>query len=305
MALSVKILGSNSASFAHNRHHTAQVLQIQDQYFLIDCGEGTQLQMKRFGVKLSKIDHIFISHLHGDHFYGLIGLLSTMHLYGRKKDLFLTGPPGLLEIITTQLRYSETNLNFKIDFHEWVPNEQKVIFENHKVTVESLPLDHRIPCNGYLFREKPKSRRINREKLNEKLPPLHIKQLKEGEDVKDAEGNVIIKSEDVTLPPHRSFSYAYCSDTRPIDSLIPIIKNVDLLYHEATFADDMVERANNTYHTTARQAAEIANKAQVKRLLIGHFSTRYKNLQPVLEEARNVFPDTELAIEGEVFTIKE
>lgn len=305
MALSVKILGSNSASFAHNRHHSAQILQIQDQYFLIDCGEGTQLQLKKFGVKISRIDHILISHLHGDHYYGLIGLISTMHLYGRKKTLFMVGPPGLAEIITIQLRYSETDLNFPIEFIEWSKGEKRQILENEKITIETIPLDHRIPCSGYLFKEKHKKRRINKDKLEKKLSPAQIMALRNGEDIKDENGTVLFSSKEVTLPPHRSFSYAYCSDTRFDPGIVEQIKNVDILYHEATFANDMADRAHNTYHSTAEQAATIAQKADVRKLLIGHFSTRYKNLHEVLGEAKNVFQDTELAIEGQTYVVNK
>ena len=271
---------------------------------MVDCGEATQLQCKKFGIKLSRIDHILISHLHGDHYYGLIGLLSTMHLYGRKKELKLIGPPGLSEIITLQLRYSETSLNFNIDMMEWTPDERQLVFENHRLTIHTIPLDHRVPCSGYLFKEKPKKRRINKEMLPDRLTPDLVAKLKNGEDILDEDGNVKYKSADVTLPPYPSYIYAYCSDTRLKKDIIPDISDADIVYHEATFASDMEQRAHNTYHTTAGDAAQLAKDAGAKMLLIGHFSTRYKDLNPVLQEARAVFETTYLATEGQTFNVK-
>ncbi len=302
MSFSVKILGSNSASFAHNRHHTSQILQVQSELFMIDCGEGTQLQCKKYNVKLSKINHILISHLHGDHYYGLIGLLSTMHLYGRTQDLILIGPPGLAEIITLQLRHSETALNFRIDFREWNPNQHELVFENSRLTVHTIPLDHRVPCSGYLIKEKPKKRRINSLIVQERLPPSTLNLLKDGKDVTDDEGNLIYRNKEATLPPAPQKTYAYCSDTRLREEIIPLIQGADILYHEATFMDEMVERAHMTYHTTATEAGSLAKKADCKMLLIGHFSTRYKDLDGLLEEARSEFQMTYLATEGQVFT---
>lgn len=304
MSLSVKILGSNSASFAHNRHHTSQVVQAGSELFMVDCGEGTQLRCKKFGVKLSRINNIFISHLHGDHYYGLMGLLSTMHLYGREKDLLLVGPPGLAEIITVQFKYSDTDLNFKIDYREWIPGTIQTIFDSAQLSVETIPLDHRVSCSGYLFKEKPKGRRLNREVISEQLPPNEVHQLKDGIDVLNEDGSIKYLSKEVTLPPIRSFSYAYCSDTRYSESIIPQISNVDLLYHEATFMEDMRDRASNTYHTTTKQAGEIAIKADVSKLIIGHFSTRYKDLREMLTETKSTFKNSYLATEGEVFEIK-
>ncbi len=304
MSLELLILGSNSAAFAHRRHHTAQLFKLQDQHFLIDCGEGTQLLMKRYKVKLSRIDHILISHLHGDHYFGLIGLLSTMHLFGRKKELLLVGPPGLKEILQLQLRYSETSLNFHIRFLEFTPGESEVVYETPKFTVTTLPMDHRVPCSGYLFQEKPKKRRINRNKLPEvQLSNLDIIRLKEGEDILEADGSVKYKNKLLTLDPNPSFSYAFFSDTKLRPELKPLIEGVNLLYHEATFANDMKDRAIQTYHTTAEQAAQYAKEAKVGRLILGHFSARYKELDPIINEAKAVFDNTELAIEGTKFTV--
>lgn len=304
MSLELLILGSNASAFAHRRHHTSQVLKIQDHYFLLDCGEGTQLLMKRYQVKLSRIDHIFISHLHGDHYFGLIGLISTMHLFGRKKDLLLVGPPGLSEIISLQLRYSETSLGFKIDYREFKPNESEVIYEHDKYDVTTIPMDHRVPCSGYLFREKPKKRRINRKMLPElNLSKLDILKLKDGEDLLNEDGSIRYENKTITLDPSPAVSYAYCSDTKYKPELIELVKGVDLIYHEATFANDMKDRAAATYHTTAEQAAQFAKDAKVGKLLLGHFSARYRELDILLTEARPIFDNTELAIEGTKFTL--
>lgn len=303
MAIELQILGSNSAAFAHNRHHTAQLLRVQDKYFLIDCGEGTQLLIKKYKIKLSRINEILISHLHGDHYYGLMGLISTLHLYGRQADLHIYGPPGLAEIITLQLKYSQTRLSYDIKFHEWVPDSPHVIYEDSKLTITTIPLDHRIACSGFLFQEKPKKRGINKTKIPQKLSPIQASKLRDGEDLFTESGELLYKNEEVTFPPKVPYSYAYCSDTKLIPELAKTLKEVDLVYHEATFMDDMKERAASTYHTTARQAAHLAKEANVKRLLLGHFSTRYKDLNPLLGEARSVFRESYLAEEGKKFVI--
>ncbi|MEO1255865.1 MAG: ribonuclease Z [Bacteroidota bacterium] len=304
MSLELLILGSNSAAFAHRRHHTSQLLTIQGKQFLIDCGEGTQLLMKRNKVKLSRIDHILISHLHGDHYFGLIGLLSTMHLFGRKKDLLLIGPPGLKEIIQLQLRYSETSLNFKITFIEFHPGEKELIYDHPKFTITSISMDHRVPCSGYIFREKPKKRRINRNRLPEvKLSTLDIIRLKDGEDIFNSDDSIRYENKLLTLDPNPSFSYAFFSDTRLQAHLSSEIQYVDMLYHEATFANDMKDRARQTYHTTAEEAAKFAKEAGVGKLILGHFSARYKELDSIINEAKAVFSNTELAIEGMKFTV--
>lgn len=305
MSLSLQIIGSNSAAFAHGRHQTSQLLKIQDQHVLIDCGEGTQLLLKRHKIKVSKINIIVISHLHGDHYYGLIGLLSTLHLFGRKKDLQLIGPPGLSDILSLQMKYSETSLNFKINFVEWVPNSVSVVFDHPRFTITTVPLDHRVPCSGYLFQEKSKKRRIDKQKIAEKLNPAEVFQLKNGEDLVGENGELRYKNSEVTLDPYPTYSYAFCSDTRYKRDIIEQIAGVDLLYHEATFSSEMEERAHSTYHTTAHQAATIAKDAGVGKLLIGHFSTRYKNLEPLLAESQTIFEKTELASEGHIFSLDE
>lgn len=304
MNLELLILGSNSAAFSHRRHHTSQLLKIQGQHFLIDCGEGTQLLLKKHKVKISRIDHIVISHLHGDHYFGLIGLLSTMHLFGRRKDLLLVGPPGLLEIITLQFKYSETALKFKINFVEFTPEATEVVFETDKLTVTTIPMDHRVPCSGFLFQEKPKRRRINRKNLPDlDLSNIEIIRLKNGQDILNEDGSVKYENHLITLDPHPQYSYAYCSDTRYKKQLEDQVRGVDLLYHESTFASDMKDRAESTYHTTAEQAAQFAKNAEVKKLILGHFSARYDDLEVILSEALPIFPEAELALEGSKFEI--
>jgi ribonuclease Z len=299
----LKILGSNAAAPAFNRNQTAQILSINGRNFLIDCGEATQLRLKRVNVRINKIDHIFISHLHGDHYFGLIGLLSTMHLFGRKKSIDLICPSPLKEIIELQLLHSDTRLNFDINYIFTDKTDDRIIFETRDITIEKFLLDHGIFCTGFLFREKQKQRKIRKDKLPESFPISDIVRLKKGEDILDEDGKIKFKNKDYTLPPPVPKSYAYCSDTKYDESLIDIVRDVDLLYHEATFMNDMKQRAGETFHSTAEQAATIAKKANVGRLLLGHFSVRYRDLEPMLKEAVAVFKNTELAIEGEFFEI--
>lgn len=272
--------------------------------FLIDCGEGTQMRLKKFKIKSNRIDHIFISHLHGDHYYGLMGLISSMHLYGRKRDLNIYGPPGLKEIIAIQLKYSQSVMSYKINFNEWTPGESELLFENVNVTIHSFPLDHRIDCSGFVFREKQKKRRIKKELITKELSPLKIITLKDGRNVYDEAGNLEFEFEKYTTEPAKSCSYAFCSDTRYNEAILPYIQNVDLLYHEATFMENMKERAASTHHTTTKQAGIMATKANVGKLIIGHFSTRYKELQPLLEETKTEYPNAELALEGLDFIVE-
>lgn len=296
-------MGSNSAAPAHRRNHTSQLINVEGRLYLVDCGEGTQLQMARFRIRPQRINNIFISHLHGDHYLGLMGLLSTMHLQGRKKSLNLYAPKGLSEIITLQLKYSDTVFNYDINFIKIDTETNKVIHEDDFIKVSTIPLNHRIPCSGFLFEEKPKKRRIDKDKLPEGFTTRNIVRLKHGEDIFDIDGNLLYKNKDYTFPPKKSFKYAFCSDTKYDESIIPIIKDVDMLYHEATFTEEHMDRASNTYHSTAREAATIAKKAKVNQLLLGHFSIRYKDLDPILEEAREVFENSQLAIEGEEFVL--
>ena len=304
MSFEIHILGSNSAAPAHGRHHTSQIIQIQDLQMMIDCGEGTQLQMKKYGLRKNRLSHIFISHLHGDHFLGLMGLLSTMHLNGRKTDLHLYGPVGLSEIIQLHLKYANTRLSYSIHFQELKGDRSELILDHPKLSVHTIPLQHRIPCTGFLMKEKPKPKRLRKEKVSE-LGVRDINILKKGEDVLDEAGKLKLKNSDYTLPAKRSRSYAYCSDTKYNEEIIPLLKEVDLLYHEGTFLHENLERAEATYHTTAKQAGIFARKANVQQLLIGHFSNRYKDLHPLLEEAKQEFSNTALAEEGKIFTVED
>lgn len=305
MNFNITILGSSGALPAYGRFPSAQLVEIQNRHFLVDCGEGTQMQLMKFQANLHRIGHIFISHLHGDHYLGLMGLIFTMHLLRRTNDLHLYSHSGLDEIITSQLRNSRSAPNFRIIFHRLEKNEQKILFEDDALTVESIPLIHRLPCSGFLFREKIKPRRVNKEKLPPGLLLRQIANLKKGFDVIDENGSLMHKNEELTFPPRRSRSFAYCSDTAYSERLIEQVRNVDLLYHEATFTKDEEAKAIETQHSTAAQAASVALKAEVNKLLIGHFSARYKDLVPVLEEAKNIFDRCELAVEGSVFSVDE
>jgi ribonuclease Z len=304
MTFEITILGSSSATPIYQRHPTAQVLNIHERFFLVDCGEGTLIQMNRFRIKFHRINHIFISHLHGDHYLGLMGLLSTMHLQGRTVPLHLHAPNDLKEIIDIQLRYSQTTLRYKILFHPVNPSTSELIHEDDDVEVRTIILNHRIPCTGFLFSEKQKQRKLIREKLEEKnIPVSAYGDLKNGKDYVDENG-IRIPNAELTNDPRLPRSYAFCSDTLYSEQIIPQIREIDLLYHEATFMNDKLDRAAETFHTTAAQAAAIAVKAHVKRLIIGHFSARYKNLYPLLEEAKAIFENTTLALEGDRFSIE-
>jgi ribonuclease Z len=303
MKFEVTILGSSSATPIYNRNPTSQVLNINERLYLVDCGEGTQQQMLRFDVKGSRIDHIFISHLHGDHYLGLVGLLSSMHLNGRKKPLKLFGPPQLKEIIDLQFKYSETHLQYDIEFTVTNPDQAETIVSNDDVVVETIPLDHRIACTGFLFREKKRLRKLLKEEIERIGIPVELyTSLKKGADYTTADGKVF-KNDTLTIDSDEPKTYAYCSDTLYNEQYFKQINQANLLYHEATFLHNMLDRANETHHTTALQAAEVALKINAKRLLIGHFSARYKSLDELLEEAQSIFPATELAIEGKTFVV--
>jgi ribonuclease Z len=297
------ILGSSSASPTSERNPTAQLLNIAERFFLIDCGEATQIQLRRYKARFQSIDHIFISHLHGDHFFGLPGLLGSMHLLGRKQVLNIYGPRELKSLIEMINSTSETRLNYPIN---WVFTENtgcNLIFEDSKVTVHSFPLKHRIFCTGFIFREKPLPRKIDKYRL-EKLDIsfADILLLKAGKDVVNRQGE-LIKNSEATLDPPPARSYAYCSDTIFDPTIVDSIREVDALYHESTFLEDNLERAKKTFHTTARQAAEIAALASAKQLLLGHFSARYTNLEGFLREASPVFPNCLLATDGKKIKI--
>jgi ribonuclease Z len=303
MRFDVTILGSSSATPIFNRNPSAQILNINEHLYLIDCGEGTQQQLLRNGIKAQRIDHIFISHLHGDHYLGLVGLLSSLHLNGRTKPLNLFGPPELLEILELQFRYSQTEIRYPLNFNATQALTPQVIFQNNDVVVETIILEHRIPCTGFKFTQKKRLRKIIREKVEQYSIPVElIPGIKRGADFTDRNGHVH-KSAELTTEPDEPRSYAYCSDTICNWQYLDQIANVDTLYHEATFMQDMLQRATETYHTTSLQAAEVALKANAKQLLLGHFSARYRELEPLLEEARSVFENSKLAIEGTRFDI--
>ncbi len=272
---------------------------------LIDCGEGTQIQLRNFKIPFQKISRIFISHLHGDHYLGLVGLLFTFHLLQRKSRLTIYGPPGLREIISLQLKYSNSSLQYDLDFIEWKPEIKELLFENEHFTVNSFPLKHRIPCSGFVFLEKPKPKSIIKENLPEWIKIHQFQLLKDGEDISHPETGEIFTNGLFTKSAKKSRKYVFCSDTIYDESIISMVAGADLLYHEATFMEEMAERATQTYHSTAKQAASIALKANVKMLLLGHFSIRYKDLEPLQAEAREIFAESYLAIEGEKFSIPE
>jgi len=299
------ILGSSSATPSKGRYQSAQILKIHTDFFMIDCGEAAQYQLSRYKLSHTKISHIFISHLHGDHFFGLVGLLSTMNLYGRKNPLHLFAPPGLDEIIQIQLKYSETVLQYPLHFTVLDKNTSEHILDHPLVDVYTIPLEHRIRCNGFLFKEKGKPLKLNKGKLPEGLTLLEMAQLKQGVDVLDEDGNMKASVEDTCMPALKARSYAYCSDTKFTESFLPLIQGVDLLYHESTFLDELSDRAAKTYHTTAKQAALIAQKAGVGQLVIGHFSSRYYDTEPFLLEAGTIFERTSLGTEGSSFYISD
>ena len=303
MTFEVTILGCSSASPSYHRHPSAQVLNIFERFFLIDCGEGTQMQMDRYKIKAAKINRIFISHLHGDHYLGLMGLLSTMHLQGRTKEMNIYAPKELKEIINIQLKFSQTILRFPIVYHDINPDKSEVIFEDEMLAISTIILKHRIQCTGFLFKEKKKPRKLIKEMVEKYAIPVEfMHRLKDGEDYH--QGKKIVKNAELTTAATPARSYAYCTDTIYDEQITDIIKGTNLLYHEATFMNDLLERAKETYHTTCKQAGIIAKKANVKKLVIGHFSARYKDLNPLLIEAQAEFPETQLAVEGETFPVE-
>ena len=301
MNFELRILGSNSATPAHGRHLSAQVLTIGTDVFLIDCGEGTQFQMLKYKVKRQKIKHIFISHLHGDHIFGLIGLLMTYDLTGRTKPLHLYSPAGLQAIIEIQLNDAP---KFPLHFHVTDPSVSTVLFENSRVEVTSIPLVHRAPCHGFLFTEKQQTANILKEKIAAyQIPYQAIGAIKAGANYTLKDGRVI-PHEALTQAPAAVRKFAYCSDTMYTEAILPLIKGVDLLYHEATFMHDLLPLAEKTMHSTAEQAATIAKKAKAKQLILGHFSSRYYDLNPLLEEAKAIFEATTVVEEGKAICIK-
>jgi ribonuclease Z len=296
----VTILGNNSALPAYDRHPTAQVVTLNEQLFLIDCGEGTQIQMARYKIRRSRIHHIFISHLHGDHYFGLIGLITSMGLLGREAELNIYAPAGLAEIIGLQLKVADTMLPYPLIFHP-LENEGLLV-DKPKFSVECFHTRHRIPCWGFIVREKKKPRKIDKDKaVAHNIPSIYYERLKEGHDYE--RDGVVVKNEWVTIPNTPPLSYAYCADTSYDETIAERAHDVTLMYHEATYLKDLEERALARFHSTTIQAAAIAAKACAKRLLLGHFSSKYELLDEFLTEAQEVFPDTELALEGVTYKI--
>ena len=299
--LALTILGNNSAIPAFGRNPTAQILQNGDEAFLIDCGEGTQLQMSKYKIKKSKISHVFISHLHGDHYFGLIGLLNTMSLLNRTQDLQVYGPPMLEDIIKLHLHAADTTLSFKLYFHAL--GGEGMIANTKRMTIECFTVRHRIDCWGFLFRERKKPRSIDPQKvLSYEIPASFFEQLQKGEDYITKKG-VTISNADVTNPSTKPKSYAYCADTIYDEQLALKIKDVDLLYHETTYLKEQHIKAAERFHCTTVQAAGIAKKGCVQKLIIGHFSSRYEVLEEFLVEATAVFENTELALEGACYKV--
>ena len=300
--MKLSILGCYSATPRIIAHTTSQVLETRGHLFLIDCGEGTQVELRRHKIKFNQIKHVFISHLHGDHYFGLIGLISTFRLLTRETDLHIYGPKGLKEIITLQLKLSNSWTNFKLIFHELSSKESELIFEDDKVSVHTIPLDHRVYTNGFIFKEKPFERKLDIEKAKAlTIDKAYFRKLKQGADVVNEHGE-LIKNSAVTLEGKQPKSYAFCSDTAYKEDIVPLIKDVDVLYHESTFLEDHEHLCAKTKHSTAKQAAMIALKANAKLLILGHYSTRYGGLEGFKTEAETVFSDVLLAEDGKIFT---
>jgi ribonuclease Z len=277
------------------------VVQAGTQLVMIDCGEGTQHQCLRYGVSFHKLDMILISHLHGDHFFGLVALLSTMHMVGRTQQLYIFAPQDLAEVIRLQLKVTDSVFRYEIIFKPLPTEGQEIIWEDETLSISTIPLRHRIkPCNGFLLCEKPKKPQLKPQTLPEGSPKEYYIQLKAGKDILDNMGNILHRVEEHTFIPH-AVSYAYCSDTAYTPALVPLLKGVDILYHEATFLHEDIGRATETYHSTALQAGLIAQQAEVGKLIIGHVSAKYPSHEPLLAEAQKVFAHTVFAEEGETF----
>jgi ribonuclease Z len=298
MNFTIQILGSSAALPTSQRNPSAQVLEYEGRLFLIDCAEGTQMQMRKFSIAFRKVSHVFISHLHGDHYFGLVGLLFSFHLLGRTEELHVYAKKELEEIINLQLSASDTHLSYPLLFHPVNPEEKEIILDDENLTVEIIPLKHSIPCCGFLFREKAKPRKIDKHFLVKEIIPISaFARIKAGEDYLNPEG-ILYKNCDITIAPSTPYSFAYCADTLYNEQIVPQIAGVDVLYHEATFMNDKQSSAKDKFHSTAQQAAEIAKKAGAGTLVLGHFSARYDDLQPLLEEAKAIFENTVLAEEG-------
>jgi len=299
--MKLTILGCYAATPRTFTNPTSQVLEIRNRLFLIDCGEGTQVQLRKNKIKFSKINHIFISHLHGDHFFGLIGLISTFALLNRTTDLHIYGPKGIQEIISLQLRLSNSWTKYGLFFHELDSKESETVYEDDKVIVNTIPLKHRVYTNGFLFQEKIRERKLDLNAVqNHEIDKCYYQNIKNGKDITLEDGR-IIENHKLTFDPVPPLRYAFCSDTVYDESIIPYITNADVLYHESTFLDSEEALARKTMHSTAKEAATIALKANVKNLILGHYSTRYESIDLFKEQAETIFPNILLADDGKSF----
>lgn len=299
--MKLTILGCYAATPRTLTNPTSQVLEIKNRLFLIDCGEGTQVQLRKNKLKFSKINHVFISHLHGDHFFGLIGLISTFALLGRTNDLHIYGPKGIKEIIDLQLRLSNSWTNYQLFFHELESKKSEIVFEDDKVIVKTIPLRHRLYTNGFLFQEKIGERGLNMKAIQSyEIETCYYQNLKNGKNITLEDGR-IVPNEILTFDPIPALSYAFCSDTKYNEDVIPLIENVTVLYHESTFLQSEESLASKTMHSTAKEAAKIALKANANQLILGHYSTRYDSIQLFKEEAETVFKNVLLADDGKSF----
>ena len=298
MGFELTILGCGSATPTSTQHPTAQLLQMAERFFLIDCGEGTQQQLRKYNLRMGKINHIFISHMHGDHYFGLIGLISSFHLMNRKNDLHIYGPSALKEVIDVQLRVSDTRLVYPLHFHLIEENDQKLLFEDKRVEVHCFPLKHSIAVSGFLFKEKVKERNIIRAKIDAyNIPLFEINKIKKGADFTTAAGE-IIPNADLTIDPPKALSYAFCTDTAYMEKTADFVRDADVLYHESTFLQADIKRARKTKHATAEQAAKVALAANTRMLLLGHFSVRYDDNKLFENEAKIIFENVTATKEG-------
>ncbi|HRM13560.1 MAG TPA: ribonuclease Z [Flavobacterium sp.] len=299
--MKLTILGCYAATPRTFTNPTSQILEIKNRLFLIDCGEGTQVQLRKNKIRFSKINHIFISHLHGDHFFGLVGLVSTFTSLNRTTDLHIYGPKGIKEVIKVQLRLSNSWTNYDLFFHELESLESEIIFEDDKVLVKTIPLKHRVYTNGFLFQEKVGERKLNLDAVqNYEIERCYYQNIKNGKDIVLEDGR-IIENDQLTFDPVPAKNYAFCSDTVYNEAILPIIENIDVLYHESTFLQSEENLAKKTLHSTAKEAATIALKANAKQLILGHYSTRYESIELFKEEAETIFPEVLLADDGKSF----
>ncbi|HLT50380.1 MAG TPA: ribonuclease Z [Arenibacter sp.] len=299
--MKLTVLGCYAATPRSLNNPTSQVLEVKNHLFLIDCGEGTQVQLRRNRIRFSRINHIFISHLHGDHFFGLPGLVSTFRLLGRKTELHIYGPKGIKEAITLFLKLGDSWTNYPLIFHELTSPRSEIVFQDQVIEVSTIPLQHRIYTNGFLFREKIGERKLNIKAVAKyRIDKCYFQNIKNGKDVV-LDNEQLVPNEVLTFDPPAPKSFAFCSDTQYSEAIIPLIRDVDVLYHEATFLETEKELAPKTKHSTAKEAATIAKKAKVGKLILGHFSTRYPSIDLFRQEAITVFTEVELADDGKEF----